>query len=97
MEYASEMVTGALHGINITEVPTTLSLDGRSRPPHVRSWRDGWRHLKFLLMYSPDWFFVYLGMFLVMVGLIFFFCQTSKSSQKIIVNINEYFFEFGRF
>jgi hypothetical protein len=48
MEFASEMVVKAtLHGLRITEVPTTLSPDGRSRPPHLRSWRDGWRHLRF--------------------------------------------------
>ncbi len=54
MEFASEMVVKAtIHGLRITEVPTTLSPDGRSRPPHLRSWRDGWRHLRFLLLFSP--------------------------------------------
>jgi glycosyltransferase involved in cell wall biosynthesis len=54
MEFASEMVVKAsLGGLKIAEVPTTLSPDGRSRPPHLRSWRDGWRHLRFLLIYSP--------------------------------------------
>src|ERR1051325_447175 len=62
MEFASEMVVKAtLHGMRITEVPTTLSPDGRSRPPHLRSWRDGWRHLRFLLLYSPRWLFLYPG------------------------------------
>jgi hypothetical protein len=73
MEYASEMVVQAtLHGYKISEVPTTLSPDGRSRPPHLRSWRDGWRHLKFLLMHSPDWLFLYPGIFFVVFGLLFF-------------------------
>ena len=71
MEYASEMVVQAIiNGYKISEVPTTLSPDGRSRPPHLRSWRDGWRHLKFLLMHSPDWLFLYPGMILVLLGLI---------------------------
>lgn len=71
MEYASEMVVQAeLHHLRITEVPTTLKKDGRSRPPHLRSWHDGWRHLKFLLMHSPNWLFFYPGTFLLIVGLI---------------------------
>ena len=62
MEFASEMVVKAsLHGLRITEVPTTLSPDGRGRPPHLRSWRDGWRHLRFLLIHSPQWLFLYPG------------------------------------
>ena len=62
MEFASEMVVkSALAGLRMTEVPTTLSPDGRSRPPHLRSWRDGWRHLRFLLLYSPRWLFFYPG------------------------------------
>ena len=71
MEYASEMVVKAeLAGLRITEVPTTLKKDGRSRPPHLRSMRDGWRHLKFLLMYSPNWLFLYPGLLLFLIGLI---------------------------
>jgi glycosyltransferase involved in cell wall biosynthesis len=71
MEFASEMVVkSALAGLKITEVPTTLSRDGRNRPPHLRTWRDGWRHLRFLLMYSPNWLFLYPG--LVMFFLSFF-------------------------
>lgn len=71
MEFASEMVVKAtLHKMQITEVPTTLSPDGRSRPPHLRSWRDGWRHLRFLLLYSPRWLFFYPGALLMLVGLI---------------------------
>ena len=62
MEFASEMVVKAtIRGLRIAEVPTTLSPDGRSRPPHLRSWRDGWRHLRFLLLFSPRWLFLYPG------------------------------------
>ncbi len=69
MEFASEMVVKAtLLGQKITEVPTTLSPDGRSRPPHLRSWRDGWRHLRFLLLYSPRWLFLYPGLALMVIG-----------------------------
>jgi glycosyltransferase involved in cell wall biosynthesis len=69
MEFASEMVVKAtLHKMQITEVPTTLSPDGRSRPPHLNTWRDGWRHLRFLLMYSPRWLFFYPGIFLILGG-----------------------------
>ncbi len=69
MEFASEMVVKAtLNKMRMTEVPTTLSPDGRSRPPHLRSWRDGWRHLRFLLMYSPRWLFLYPGIFLIFAG-----------------------------
>jgi glycosyltransferase involved in cell wall biosynthesis len=71
MEFASEQVVKAsLRKLRITEVPTTLSPDGRSRPPHLRSWRDGWRHLRFLLMYSPRWLFLYPGLLLMLVGVI---------------------------
>ncbi len=69
MEFASEMVVKAtLFGMQVDEVPTTLSPDGRTRPPHLRSWRDGWRHLRFLLMYSPRWLFLYPGAALMIVG-----------------------------
>lgn len=71
MEFASEMVVKAtLNNLRITEVPTTLFPDGRSRPPHLRSWRDGWRHLRFLLLYSPRWLFFYPGIALIFVGLV---------------------------
>jgi glycosyltransferase involved in cell wall biosynthesis len=70
MEFASEMVVKAtIHGLTIAEVPTTLSPDGRSRPPHLRSWRDGWRHLRFLLLFSPRWLFLYPGLGLLASGL----------------------------
>lgn len=70
MEFASEMVVKAsLYRLKITEVPITLYPDGRSRPPHLRSWRDGWRHLRFLLLFSPRWLFLYPGTFLILLGL----------------------------
>lgn len=70
MEFASEMVVKAtLHGLRIAEVPTTLSPDGRSRAPHLRSWRDGWRHLRFLLIFCPRWLFLYPGLALMLLGL----------------------------
>jgi glycosyltransferase involved in cell wall biosynthesis len=69
MEFASEMVVKAtLLGLSISEVPTTLSRDGRSRAPHLRSWRDGWRHLRFLLLFSPRWLFLYPGFALIGAG-----------------------------
>lgn len=71
MEFASEMVVKAsLNGLKITEVPTTLKPDGRSRPPHLRTWRDGWRHLVFLLAASPRWLFLYPGILLSFFGLL---------------------------
>jgi glycosyltransferase involved in cell wall biosynthesis len=69
MEFASEMVVKAsLFAMKIAEVPTTLSPAGRDRPPHLRSWRDGWRHLRFLMMYSPRWSFLYPGLALMIGG-----------------------------
>jgi glycosyltransferase involved in cell wall biosynthesis len=69
MEFASEMIVkAALAGWRIAEVPTVLSPDGRSRAPHLRSWRDGWRHLRFLLMMSPRWLMLYPGAFLIGAG-----------------------------
>jgi hypothetical protein len=71
MEFASEMVVKAtINHLKIAEVPTTLSPDGRSRPPHLRSWRDGWRHLRFLLLFSPRWLFLYPGIGLMVTGAI---------------------------
>jgi len=70
MEFASEMVIKAtLLGLRVTEVPTTLSRDGRDRPPHLRPWRDGWRHLRFMLLYSPRWLFLYPGILAMLAGL----------------------------
>ncbi len=70
MEFASELIVKAtLQRLRIAEVPTTLSPAGRSRPPHLRPWRDGWRHLRFLLLLSPRWLFLYPGALLMLVGL----------------------------
>jgi hypothetical protein len=70
MEFASEMlVKASLFGLRISEVPTTLSPAGRSRPPHLRRWRDGWRHLRFLLLFRPRWLFFYPGLALIVAGL----------------------------
>lgn len=69
MEFASEMLVKAtLRGLKLAEVPTVLSPDGRSRPSHLHTWRDGWRHLRFLLLFSPRWLFLYPGMFLMLMG-----------------------------
>jgi hypothetical protein len=69
MEFATEMVVKAtLLDLRIAEVPTTLSPDGRHRPPHLRTWRDGWRTLRFFLLYSPRWLFLYPGMALMLLG-----------------------------
>jgi hypothetical protein len=70
MEFASEtVVRSALAGLRITEVPTTLRPDGRSRAPHLRTWADGWRHLRFLLAFSPRWLFLYPALFMLVVGI----------------------------
>jgi glycosyltransferase involved in cell wall biosynthesis len=69
MEFASEMVMKAsLFGMRMAEVPITLHPDGRSRPPHLRPWRDGWRHLRFMLIYSPRWLFLVPGLVLAALG-----------------------------
>jgi glycosyltransferase involved in cell wall biosynthesis len=71
MEFASEMVVKAtLAKYDIRERPTTLSPDGRSRAPHLSTWRDGWRHLRFLMLYSPRWLFLIPGLLLMAIGFI---------------------------
>jgi glycosyltransferase involved in cell wall biosynthesis len=70
MEFASEMVIKAtLKRLKIAEVPITLYKDGRSRPPHLKPWRDGWRHLRFMLLYSPRWLFLVPGLLLSVLGM----------------------------
>ncbi len=70
MEFASEMVVKAtLANMRIEETPTTLSPDGRTRAPHLRTWRDGWRHLRFLFLYSPRWLFLYPGAAMMLIGI----------------------------
>ncbi len=72
MEFASEMIIKAtLLAMRVAEVPTTLSVDGRSRRPHLRPYRDGWRHLRFMLLFSPDWLFFYPGLLLIAAGMLF--------------------------
>jgi glycosyltransferase involved in cell wall biosynthesis len=69
MEFSTEMVVKAtLFNLRIAEIPTVLSPDGRDRPPHLRTWRDGWRYLRFLLLYSPRWLFLYPGIALFLFG-----------------------------
>jgi glycosyltransferase involved in cell wall biosynthesis len=71
MEFASEMIVkSSLKNQRISEVPVKLYPDGRSRAPHLRTWRDGWRHLRFLLLYSPRWLFFYPGLLLIIFGVI---------------------------
>jgi glycosyltransferase involved in cell wall biosynthesis len=71
MEFASEMIIkAALLGLRVTEVPTVLRPDGRQRPSHLRPWRDGWRHLRFMLLFSPRWLFFYPGLALMAAGLV---------------------------
>ena len=71
MEFATEMVAkAALAGYAISEVPTTLRPDGRDRPPHLRTWRDGWRHLLFMLLFTPRWLFLIPGVLMMGVGLV---------------------------
>lgn len=71
MEFASEMVVKSiLNDFKITEVATTLAKDGRDRAPHLNTWTDGWRHLRFLLLYSPAWLFLYPGILLFLIGLV---------------------------
>ena len=73
MEFASEIVVSSImNNLKISEVPTTLRKDGRSRPPHLRTWRDGYRHLRFLLLYSPRWLLLYPGIFVLIMSLIIF-------------------------
>src|SRR5579859_5418813 len=71
MEFATEMIAkSALHQLRIAEVPIIYCPDGRSRPPHLRTWHDGWRHLRFMLLLSPAWVFLYPGMLLLVLGLL---------------------------
>ena len=80
MEFASEMVVkSALHNLRIAEVPVTLAPDGRSRPPHLRTWRDGWRHLRFLLLFSPRWLFLWPGLLLLLLGILGFATVGSRA------------------
>lgn len=91
MEFASEMVVKAsLRKLRIAEVPTTLSPDGRSRPPHLRSWRDGWRHLRFLLLFSPRWLFLYPGATLMLLGIasMIWLATGPQSVGSLVLDVN---------
>jgi hypothetical protein len=89
MEFASEMVVKAtLRAKTIAEVPTTLQPDGRSRPPHLRSWRDGWRHLRFLMLFCPRWLFFYPGVFLFTLGLASLVWLEPKARQVFGVELD---------
>lgn len=95
MEYASEMVIKSnLFGMKIAEVPTTLSKDGRSRPPHLRPWRDGWRHLRFMLLFSPRWLFVIPGLFITLSSMIAYIAILIGPIQigKVIFDVHTLFF-----
>lgn len=98
MEFASEMVVKAsLNGLKITEVPTTLSPDGRSRRPHLRTWRDGWRHLVFLLAASPRWLFLYPGVLLSSLGAIgtFLTARGPFNIGQLQFDLNSFLFSIG--
>ena len=94
MEFASEMLISAgVRSYRICEVPTTLKKDGRSRPPHLRTWRDGWRHLSFLLMLSPRWLFVYPGFALMLIGACitaFLFAGPVQIGHGVSLNIHTF-------
>ncbi|MCX7550547.1 glycosyltransferase family 2 protein [Xanthomarina sp. F2636L] len=84
MEFASEMIVKSkLNNLTITEVPTTLKPDGRTRAPHLNTWRDGWRHLRFLLLYSPQWLFFIPGIILILLGII---TSAIIISHPIVIN-----------
>jgi hypothetical protein len=86
MEFASEMVVKATaFGLRVAEIPTVLSPDGRDRAPHLRTWRDGWRHLRFLLLYSPRWLFLYPGLALFVLGAVI--CALLLPGPRIIGNV----------
>jgi glycosyltransferase involved in cell wall biosynthesis len=91
MEFASEMVVkSSIFKLKITEVPVSLTKDGRSRPPHLRTWRDGWRHLRFLLMYSPKWLFLYPGLIILIISSCFFGLISIKpiNARRIILDVH---------
>ena len=95
MEFASEMVIKAnLFGMRIAEVPTTLSKDGRSRPPHLLPWRDGWRHLRFMLLFSPRWLFFIPGFILFLISTVSYAALLSGPVQfdRVIFDVHTLFF-----
>ncbi|QEF99638.1 Undecaprenyl-phosphate 4-deoxy-4-formamido-L-arabinose transferase [Stieleria maiorica] len=98
MEFASEMVVkSTLHKVRIAEVPTTLSPDGRSRAPHLRSFRDGWRHLRFMMLYSPRWLFLYPGLLVFLIGVVgmLWLLPGSRFVGNIVLDINTLLYAAG--
>ncbi|MGO8794946.1 MAG: glycosyltransferase family 2 protein [Candidatus Sulfotelmatobacter sp.] len=98
MEFASEMVVKAsLLQMKVREVPTTLSPDGRSHAPHLRTWNDGWRHLRFLLMYSPRWLFLYPGIGSILLGLAvcFWLLPGPRHVGDIVFDVHTLAYAFG--
>ena len=95
MEFASEMVIKAnLLGMRIAEVPTTLSKDGRTRPPNLLPWRDGWRHLRFMMLFSPRWLFLIPGTVLFIASTVFYFLilVTPFRIGNLVFDINTLFY-----
>lgn len=91
MEFASEMIVKAsLYKLQIAEVSVTLSPDGRNRPSHLRRWKDGWRHLRFLLLYSPRWLFLYPGIVLMLIGflVLLWLLPSSRMIDGITVDVH---------
>ena len=95
MEFASEMVIKAnIFKMKIAEVPTTLSRDGRSRPPHLRPWRDGWRHLRFMMLFSPRWLFLIPGLSVFTLSSLFYFLILANPLKigNLVFDINTLFY-----
>ena len=96
MEFASEMVVkSSIAGLRIEEVPTTLVKDGRSRPPHLRTWRDGWRHLRFLLIFSPRFLYMIPGLCLVaggLVGMAVTYSGPAFITNTVVIDVHAYVF-----
>jgi len=95
MEFASEMVVkSTINDLKIAEVSTVLYPDGRSRPPHLNTWRDGWRHLRFLLLYNPRWLFLYPGIAMMLIGGILGIWLLSSPRQvgSIVLDVNTLFY-----
>ncbi len=94
MEFASEMIVrSVLGGLRVAEVPTKLHKDGRSRPPHLRTWHDGWRHLKFLLMFCPRWLFFIPGLAMLafgttLAGMLFWGPQ--RLTSNVVLDLNTF-------
>jgi len=98
MEFASEIIVkSALYKYKIVEVPTTLKTDGRTRPPHLKTWRDGWRHLVFLLLYSPRWLFLIPGIITLLLSTIIFVALSINSFYIENVGIDIHTFTYFGF